>query len=147
VRLYRRMKNILLAAARIWLGYSVSALGAGKAAGTAKQFPLIGEWSEIGYADAAGKLHKTEFGEEIVFRPNGTFVEAAQGMTLDGNTYTYQPPDGYVINWNYGDARHTQRVKFKLEGNILSLVAGDLDSNQDPGKESKVAIKLRRVRQ
>jgi len=139
-----------------------------RAAGPPVPFPLLGRWrpvEEMGpdgrwhaiehYMDAYGRFHNPSYElklsheirylNETQFGPNGSLNVIFSGMPLDGNAYTFEPPDIYVIHWCYGDSFHPQRVRFHLDGDLVTLIYGSLDSLNDPNSGAERIEKMRRI--
>jgi hypothetical protein len=133
-------------------------------------FPLLGRWRPVEfmgvdgrwhaiehYMDSDGRFHspnyrrkishKIHYLNETEFGPNGELNIIFSGMPLDGQGYTFQPPDIYVIQWNYGDSYHTQRVRFIVKGDFVTLIVGPLDSLDDPNSGAESMEKMRRIKE
>jgi hypothetical protein len=158
----RFMKAIAFSLALLLLASSI------RASDAPVPFPLLGRWRPVEdmgvdgrwhaieyYMDTDGRFHKPGYQlrishkihylNEQEFGPDGQLNIIASGMPLDAQGYTFQPPDIYVIHWNYGDSYHTQRVRFHVKGDLVTLIYGPLDSSSDPNSGAEHIEKMRRI--
>jgi hypothetical protein len=98
-------------------------LQAASASDAPERFPLLGCWHTVSYANEHGKFQKVTGFFEEQFSKDGRWVcHIGDGGYGDGS-YTFQPPDGFEIRYNYGDSAPTQRFKFHLDENMVTVTA------------------------
>jgi hypothetical protein len=98
-----------------------------------ERFPLLGCWRTVSYAKEHGKFQKVTGFFEEQFSKDGRWVcHIGDGGYADGD-YTFRPPDGFEIRYNYGDSAPTQRFKFHLDGNVVTVTAFPLHNEFSVG--------------
>jgi hypothetical protein len=119
-----------------------------------KPFPLLGCWHTVSRSVGHGKFQKVALFSEEEFSKTGRWItHIGDGGYADGS-YTFQPPDGFIIQYNYGDSAPTQRFTFRLDGNVVTLTAFPLRSEFPVGATNRIqsqsaepaVFKMRRVK-